>query len=236
MDRSGSKEAILDSKNGLRMNHLVDATGVPKSTILYYLRQGLLPEPYKSSPNMAYYDPVCVEIIRFIQYMQKKHRLSLNEIRELLEKGGPEAHLSAQLQPSESVFGPEYESAKLDAEMLCQAVGLTNDQLQALLQNRLLIPGKPGVFDEQDLRMAKILVKAFNWGLQPEDLTFYVDLAEQIIAQEFALRRRVTTNLPVDQEAAVTLQLLDNARISRAYIIERLFQERVAEMKDLKTG
>ena len=46
------------------MNELTGATGVPKSTILYYIAQGLLPEPRKTSPNMAYYDPACVERLR----------------------------------------------------------------------------------------------------------------------------------------------------------------------------
>ncbi len=32
------------AKPGLRMKELVEASGVPKSTILYYLQQGLLPE------------------------------------------------------------------------------------------------------------------------------------------------------------------------------------------------
>ena len=51
-----------------RMNELVEGTGVPKSTILHYLHQGLLPEPIKTIPNMASYDPECINRIRFIQH------------------------------------------------------------------------------------------------------------------------------------------------------------------------
>ena len=38
---------------GLRMKQLMEATGLPKSTLLYYVEQGLLPPPVKTSPNMA---------------------------------------------------------------------------------------------------------------------------------------------------------------------------------------
>ena len=45
------------------------ATGVPKSTILHYLKEGLLPKPYKTCWNMAYYLPACVERITFIKML-----------------------------------------------------------------------------------------------------------------------------------------------------------------------
>ena len=38
----------------MRMNQLMVATGLPKSTLLYYVELGLLPRPVKTSPNMAY--------------------------------------------------------------------------------------------------------------------------------------------------------------------------------------
>ena len=49
--------ASADAAERLRMADLVEATGVPKSTILYYVAEGLLPEPVRPKPNVAYYDP-----------------------------------------------------------------------------------------------------------------------------------------------------------------------------------
>jgi DNA-binding transcriptional MerR regulator len=86
MSAAGKKNQ--SSKPGLRMNELVKETGVPKSTILHYLNQGLLPEPQKTSPNMAYYDPACVGRIQYIQHLQHRHRLSLSEIKQVLAQKG----------------------------------------------------------------------------------------------------------------------------------------------------
>ena len=41
-------------------------------------------------------------------------------------------------------------------------------------------------------------------------------------------------HLPLEQDAAMSLELVKDARMTRAYIIDRLFQHRVAAMRDLK--
>jgi predicted DNA-binding transcriptional regulator AlpA len=53
------------SRNGLlKMKELAEASGVSAGTIKHYLREGLLPEPVKTSRNMAYYPPEFVERIK----------------------------------------------------------------------------------------------------------------------------------------------------------------------------
>ena len=41
----------------LRISELAQSSGVPVATIRHYLREELLPEPVKTSRNMAYYPP-----------------------------------------------------------------------------------------------------------------------------------------------------------------------------------
>jgi hypothetical protein len=48
------------------------------------------------------------------------------------------------------------------------------------------------------------------------------------------LRRRLTSHLPLAQDAAVTLRMVQGARATRGYVIDRLFQKRVAAARDLK--
>ena len=57
-------------KELLRMGELAEASGVPAPTIKHYLREGLLPEPVKTSRNMAYYPPEFVDRIRLIKRLQ----------------------------------------------------------------------------------------------------------------------------------------------------------------------
>ena len=121
---------------GLRMNELVKATGVAKSTILHYLHQGLLPDPLKTSPNMAYYDPKCIDRIRFVQHLQDAHRLTLSEIKEVLDAHGEGTDFSLQLQLHDIIFGKTREDRMVDREGFCAATGLKEDQVQQLLEDR----------------------------------------------------------------------------------------------------
>lgn len=221
-------------KPGLRMNELVAETGVPKSTILFYLSQQLLPQPRKSSPNMAYYDQACVERIRLIQQMQERHRLTLSEIRRCLDDKDRGKDLGVYLELNEEVFGPGGGRRLLDTKAFCRETGLSAGQLEELQQTRLLLPLQEGRFDAEDVSMGRMYLGALNFGIRPRDLSYYAELGEKIVDHEMALRHRTTGRLPYQQDAAATTRMVKNARMCRAYIIDRLFQQRVAAMKDLK--
>ena len=101
---STKKKVLSGLKSGIPMKDLVSKTGIPKSTILHYLSLGLLPEPVKNNPNMAYYDPKCVERLGFIQKLQRNHRLSLNEIKQVLDNVSEETDLRTRMELNEYIF------------------------------------------------------------------------------------------------------------------------------------
>lgn len=71
----------------LRIGELSRRTGVSTSAINYYIREGLLPQPLKTAPNMAYYDPGYVDMINSIKVLQREKGLSLSGIKDLLDRG-----------------------------------------------------------------------------------------------------------------------------------------------------
>jgi DNA-binding transcriptional MerR regulator len=219
---------------GLKMNELAAAAGVPKSTVLYYLGQGLLPEPLRTSRNMAYYDPACVERIKLIQQMQERHRLSLSEIKRCLDDTQRGADLGIYLELNEEVFGARGPGRLFDHKAFCHETGLSAAQLEALMQAHLLLPLEAGRFDAEDVGMGRMYLNALNSGIRATDLSFYAELGEKIVDREMALRNRMTGRLPYQEDAAATIKMVKNARLCRAYVIDRLFQQRVAAMKDLK--
>lgn len=229
-----TRSASGAAKPGLRMNELVKATGVPKSTILHYLHQGLLPEPTRTSPNMAYYDPGSVDRVRFIQHLQNAHRLTLAEIKDMFESRGDEADFSAQLQLNDIIFGKSPDERFQDRKGFCLATGLSPDRVRELVDARLLLPHREDTFDQDDVMMGVMFSRGFELGLQIEDLTYYVELGEKIVDHEMELRTRVTHHLSYEEDAARTMQMVKNARMCRTYVIDRLFQQRVGAMRDLK--
>jgi DNA-binding transcriptional MerR regulator len=84
------------NENGLlKMKELAEASGVSAGTIKHYLREGLLPEPVRTSRNMAYYPPEFAERIRLIKQLQEERFMPLKLIRSLLERDTGRAMVSA---------------------------------------------------------------------------------------------------------------------------------------------
>ena len=69
----------------LKISELAEQADVPVATVRHYLREGLLPEPVKTSRNMAYYPPQFVDRIRLIKQLQEERFMPLRVIRDLLE-------------------------------------------------------------------------------------------------------------------------------------------------------
>jgi DNA-binding transcriptional MerR regulator len=216
-----------------RMQDLVKATGTPKSTILFYLAQGLLPQPERTGPNTAAYDPACVERIRFIRQLQASHRLTLAEIRERLEtetEGGLEAHFKL----GETISGAPGRGDGLDRQGFCRATGLHPSEVDELMRVRLLHPLAEERFDTDDVAMGRMYRSALDSGIRPRDFSYYAELGDSIVAAEMALRRRVTARLPRARGAAATTALLRCARMCRAYVIDRIFRKQVVAVRHLK--
>jgi DNA-binding transcriptional MerR regulator len=216
------------------MQKLVKATGVPKSTILHYLHAGLLPRPVKTGRNMAYYDPACVERLRFIKLMQRKHRLDLAAIRDLLAGAQDGGEVMALMELNAAIFGWREDREFLDEAAFCQVTGLSREQVDSLIAGRMLLPLEPDRFDQEDVAVGRILKAGLDQGLTLADCTFYPRLADQMVDEEMALRRRLTADLPFERDAALTLALTRAARALRAYVIDRIFQHRVMATKGLK--
>jgi DNA-binding transcriptional MerR regulator len=115
----------------MRMRELEQASGVGRETIRYYIREGLLPEPERSSRNSASYSQDHVERLRAIKRLQEERFLPLSVIRDLLEAGPADAGALAGAIPMlDTALAARLESAGparvpvaslgLDAEMLAE--------------------------------------------------------------------------------------------------------------------
>ena len=70
----------------LKMSELAEASGVSSGTIKHYLREGLLPEPVRTSRNMAYYPPEFVDRIRLIKQLQEERFMPLRAIKQVIDE------------------------------------------------------------------------------------------------------------------------------------------------------
>jgi DNA-binding transcriptional MerR regulator len=130
----------------LRMRELAQAAGVSAGTIKHYLREGLLPEPIKTSRNMAWYPPEFVERLKLIKQLQEERFLPLKVIKEVLENGqdgeGP-TRLRALIELEDRVL--ERALGRQDAKALSERqvkerYGLPQEALERLERLEVLTP------------------------------------------------------------------------------------------------
>lgn len=226
------KPQTEDGRPFLKMKALVDAAGVPKSTILLYVAKGLLPQPVRTQPNMAYYHPDCVSRVAFIKQVQTRHRLPLTAIKGLLNEMDNGRDVAPLVELQTTLFGAH--GRLISESAFRRATGLTGDQVAMLKAAHILLSVNDDRYDAEDVAVGRLLKRAFDQGLAIEELAFYPALAEAMVESEIALRDKYTRDLTFERNAAVTLELTRIVRGLRAYVIDRAMQKRLIAFKGLK--
>lgn len=181
---------MTNPKKLMRIGELAEATGVSTQTIHYYLREGLLPPPTKTSPNMAYYNPEYVEEIRLIKEFQEKRYLPLSVIKLVLNAKRQGKHvddiqdMSLTLGDIFRPLGPDEETASVSLMEVVVMTGLPVETLEALTEMGILMPsatpeGKR--YDGLDLRIARASKKLLDMGLAVADLEFFKAYVEALL-------------------------------------------------------
>jgi DNA-binding transcriptional MerR regulator len=219
---------------GLKIGEIARRSGVAPSTIRYYVRQGLLPEPEKVNKSMAYYDEGCVEKIHAIRRLQERRYLPLSVIRNILRKMDKGMSLDEAESIEDAVFTPAQASSErlLDRTRFLEATGLTAEELNEASRIGILIPclqerGRT-LYNEEDVLFARnVLRKILALGGRLEDLGFYVDLGSRIVDHEMRLRKSAVKGKSAHDNVRITAEISRMADDLRGYILRRLFQRRV---------
>ncbi|MBU0515313.1 MAG: MerR family transcriptional regulator [Proteobacteria bacterium] len=215
------------------MKELAIATGLPKSTIHYYAQEGLLPEPTKTSPNMAYYHPSCVERILFIKEVQAERNLPLKAIKRLLMEKDQGREITPLLELQEVLFGRRNRHRVSTSEFR-QLTELTSAQLKRVISAGVVIPMEDGRFDHKDIEIGRLIRRAIDLGLNPEQWSFLNQLGQPIIDQQLAYRYRQTKDLPFDEDTVLTKEIATFMWAVTPYILERIMQRRLIKIRGLK--
>jgi len=182
----------------LKISDITRITGVSAQTVHYYLRENLLTPPVKTARNMAYYQPVVADEIRLIKELQQKRYLPLVIIKKILEAGrsGQDVdHIKEMQYLYEFVFdGREGKMpARLSRKELIASSGLTGTIVRELNSIGLLMPSdkEKNLYNEADVRIARMLKKLLDLGLTPADLIIYSRYMETIRGEVQTIRNKM---------------------------------------------
>jgi len=184
-----STNATTGSENGLlKMSELAEASGVPAPTIKHYLREGLLPEPVKTSRNMAYYPPEFVDRIKLIKRLQEERFLPLKAIKEVLDTR---------------------ERTRTSAAEVRKRYGVPKEVLDRLAKLEVLTPNSRG-YSPSDVTIIEAISR-FRAGGYDEQIGFtvydtlrYKKAIEELVRQEVdVVMERLAGEVPTDRVVAM---------------------------------
>ena len=180
-----------NGQNGLlRMRELAEASGVPSPTIKHYLREGLLPEPVKTSRNMAYYPPEFVERIRLIKQLQEERFMPLKAIKQVLDENPERAQAMVDLEDRilERALGGE-RTTRTSASEVREHYGVPKEVLDRLAEIDVLSPNSRG-YSPADVQIIEAIGRFRASGYEQEigftvyDTLRYKRALEALVSEE----------------------------------------------------
>ena len=180
--------------NGLlKMKELAEASGVSAGTIKHYLREGLLPEPVRTSRNMAYYPADYVERIQLIKRLQEERFMPLRVIKDRILERAVE----------------QREGERISAAAVHRRYDIPRNVLDRLAEIGVLTPTARG-YDADDVKIIEAIAR-FRAGGYDERLGFtvfdtlrYRDALEPLVVEEVrTLLERLAGEVEVERAVEI---------------------------------
>jgi len=214
----------------LKMRELTKLTDTPKSTILYYIKEGLLPEPKKIKPNVHLYDDDFVERIRFIKYLQTHFNASIGQIRELLRRRDFDFSrgFEAVLETLDLLMAPP-SPAIHSAEAVCEMLGIDEKRLNRYLEMGAVFE-REGGFSDKEVEILSILIELERLDESETLLKTYLRHAKETAERETAFAERLLSE--GGDRNAVVKALFDATLILKPYLFNMHLVHTYQKRKD----
>jgi len=167
-----------------KMKELMALSDESKSTILFYIKEGLLPEPQKPKPNVHLYDESCVQILKFIKYLQHNFSYSISEIKSIFQDNtfDFDGSFEMMVRSLELISGGRDNQWYTQKEFLT-LLNMDVRRLKTYQEKGYLFERAKG-FSSKEVEVAEILERAASFGLDCSLLDAYVTDAKILAEKE----------------------------------------------------
>lgn len=160
----------------MKISELVQATGVSKETIHYYIREGVLRKPRATGKNSADYHEGYVEQIRIVKQLQDNYFLPLSVIKKIIRQHKKQSRseqsafdcLSLYLRPLDRLLSSEVTGRPA----FMTATGLSAKWLERMEQWQVITAetrNGEAVFSQDDVIIGRLMVDMDRNGFGPKD-------------------------------------------------------------------
>lgn len=177
---------------GMRISDLVRETGIPRETIHYYSREGLLPKPKKSSRNQAEYGEDHIERLFLIKELQDRFFLPLSAIKKIIQEQKKSKTPKSLIHIKTEYFNPldQFLPEEIHGEeAFLKAIGLSPDRLADFEDWKIINPEiREGekVYSHDDIKIGQTIGDlrrlgiSYEKGFRREGLKIVRDMLQEI--------------------------------------------------------
>jgi len=222
-----------------KISELVAKTDVPKSTILYYIREGLLPEAQKIKSNVHRYNDEHIELIKYIKYMKQEMGSSNEQIKTAL------ANKNQSLSSSFSMLAPLMQTladipvgAKQYTRLeFMEHYGIDKESIERLLDDGILIPINENSFTDKEASIIRLIEKFEEVGVDYEIIKEYVHHAKALSKIEHSVQKQLCSIRTDENFSTLWKIMFETLFNAKKYIFSRythkvLFQALKDELKN----
>lgn len=176
-----------------KISELVAKTKVPKSTILYYIKEGLLPQANKIKSNVHRYSDEHVELIGYINYMKEHFGTSNEQLRDVLQnKNQSFSTSSSMITPLMNTLSAIPSDAKhYTKKEFIKEFNVDKKLLERLLNDEILMPIKDNDFTQKEASIMKLVAYFNEVGIEYEILKLYVFHAKALSLLEHQIQTQL---------------------------------------------
>lgn len=206
-----------------KISELVALTHVPKSTILYYIKEGLLPEAIKLKSNVHCYSEEHVELIKYIKYMQQEMGSSIEEIKGILQnKNQSMASSFSMLAPLMETLSAIPPSAKhYTKQEFTDYFDIDPILLEELLKDGILIPTGGDDFTDKEASIIRLIEDYIDIGLEYALLKEYVKQAKVLANLECQLQQQLCKKRTDETFSTLWKIMFETLFNAKSYIFSR---------------
>ena len=206
-----------------KMSTLVTKTNVPKSTILYYIKEGLLPQATKVKANVHSYSDEHVELIKYIKYMKEEMGSSNEQIKLALERKNdsfassytmltPLMHILSSLDSDTKHFTKKefLEHFEIDANLL-----------QKLLLDGIIMPINQDDYTSKEASVISLIENCIEVGVDYQLLREYVKHAHELAKLELKMQEQLCSVRNNENFSTLWKIIFDTLFNTKEYIFNR---------------
>jgi len=173
-----------------KISELVALTKMPKSTILYYIREGLLPEAKKIKSNVHRYNDEHVELIKYIRYMKEEIGSTNEQISFALKNKNQSLSSSfSMVEPlmnTLSAVSPD--ATHYTKKQFIQHFKVDSQLLDKLMADGVLLPLSDDDFTEKEASIIELISSFNDVGIDYSIITTYVKHAQALCELEYQMQ------------------------------------------------